>query len=79
MAGIVSGIAITPCVFPVVGTILGIISLKKNILYGAVNLFFSSLGYGVILLVLGTFGSLISKLPRTGNWLIIIRKCLGVV
>ncbi|MCD6583884.1 MAG: hypothetical protein J7K71_04295 [Candidatus Omnitrophica bacterium] len=78
LAGIVSGIAVTSCIFPVVGSILEIISLKRNVLYGVVNLFFFSLGYGVIPLILGTFGSLISKLPKIEDWLIIIKKCLSV-
>jgi thiol:disulfide interchange protein DsbD len=79
IAGIISGLAIIPCIFPVLGAILGVISLKRDILYGGVNLFSFSLGYGVILLILGTFTSLISKLPKHGVWTIIIKKCIGII
>jgi cytochrome c biogenesis protein CcdA len=77
--GLISGLAIVPCNFPVLGAILTVISLKKDILYGALALFLFSLGYGVILIVLGTFTSFINKLPKQGFGLIIIRKFLGLI
>lgn len=78
-SGVVSGLVAATCILPVLGTILSIIALKKNIFYGAFSLFFFALGYGVILVVLGTFTSLISKLPKSGVWLIIIKRCVGGV
>jgi thiol:disulfide interchange protein DsbD len=77
--GILSGLAIIPCNFPVLGAILSLISLKKNILYGGFALFLFSFGYGAILIFLGTFAVLIRKLPKQGLWLIIIRKSLGLI
>lgn len=78
-AGVLSGLTIIPCIFPVLGSILAMISLKKDILFGALNLFSFSLGYGLILMVLGTFGSLISRLPKTGRGLIIVSRCIGLL
>jgi thiol:disulfide interchange protein len=77
--GLVSGLAVIPCNFPVLGSILSLISLKRDVLYGGFALFLFSLGYGLILIVLGTFTSLIRKLPKQGMWLIIIKKAMGVV
>lgn len=77
--GMVSGLAMTPCNFPVLGAILSLISLKENVAFGAIALFLFSLGYGLILIILGTFTSLIRKLPKQGNWLIIIRRLLGIL
>lgn len=77
--GLISGFALIPCNFPVLGSILSLISLKKDVLYGAVALFLFSLGYGVILIILGTFTSLIRRLPKTGLSLIIARRFLGVI
>lgn len=77
--GIISGLAIIPCNFPVLGAILSLISLKRNILYGGVALFLFSFGYGAILIILGTFTSLIRKLPKQGLWLIITKKILGLI
>ena len=72
--GMVGALAIAPCNFPVLGTILSLIALRKDVFYGAAALFFFSLGYGVIIVILGTFSTLIRKLPKQGSWLIIINK-----
>jgi thiol:disulfide interchange protein len=77
--GAISGLAIIPCNFPVLGAILSLISRGGNIVYGAAALFLFSLGYGVLLIVLGTSTSLLRKLPKSGYWLIIIKKLLGVI
>ncbi len=77
--GMVSGLTIIPCNFPVLGAILSVISLKKNVLYGGLSLFLFSLGYGVILKILGIFTALIRKLPKKGHWLIIAKKTSGVI
>lgn len=79
ITGCISSLAITPCIFPILGMILGLISLKKDIIYGGLNLFCFSLGYGLLLMIIGTFTSLISKLPKKGTWLIIIKKSLGIL
>lgn len=77
--GMVSGLAMTPCNFPVLGAILSLIALKENVIFAAVSLFLFSLGYGLILIILGTFTALIRKLPKQGYWLIIIRRLLGII
>jgi len=75
--GAVSGLGIIPCNFPVLGAILSLISLKRNVAYGAAALFIFSLGYGVLLIVLGTFTGLIKKLPKQGLWLLAMKKISG--
>jgi cytochrome c biogenesis protein CcdA len=77
--GAISGLGITPCNFPVLGSILTLISLRKDIYYGAFALFLFALGYGLILIILGTFSSLIVKLPKRNRWIIIINRSLGIV
>lgn len=77
--GIISGLALVPCNFPVLGAILTLISLKKNILYGGLALFLFSLGYGTVLIFLGTFSSFIGKLPKQNIWFTVIRKIQGGV
>lgn len=76
-AGMAAGLAAIPCIFPILGTILSLISMQKSILYGGTTLFSFSLGYGTILIVVGTCTSLISKLPKSDKWLIIIQRCIG--
>ncbi|MFH1875828.1 MAG: cytochrome c biogenesis protein CcdA [Candidatus Omnitrophota bacterium] len=77
--GLVSSLGLIPCNVPILGAILGIIALKKNILYGAAALFAFSLGYGFILMLLGTFSSLIRRLPKHGLWLTMIRNLMGAL
>jgi len=76
--GMVSSLGLIPCSFPVLGAILSLISLKQNILYGGSALFLFSLGFGTILIILGTFATLIKKLPKQGFWLMAIKKIVGV-
>ncbi|MEI8350505.1 MAG: cytochrome c biogenesis protein CcdA [Candidatus Omnitrophota bacterium] len=76
--GFISGLANIPCNFPVLGSILSLVSLKKDVVYAAAALFIFSLGYGTILVILGTFTSLISKLPKESKWLLVIRKIMGI-
>lgn len=77
--GMISSFAIIPCNFPVLGAILSLISLKKNIIYGGAALFLFSLGSGMLLLVLGTFTSLIKSLPKSGAWVNLIKRGVGVI
>ncbi|MDD4183057.1 MAG: cytochrome c biogenesis protein CcdA, partial [Candidatus Omnitrophica bacterium] len=75
--GLISGLSIIPCNFPVLGSILTLISLQKDVAYGAVALLIFSLGYGSVLIILGTFTSLVAKLPKQSKMVIIINKVVG--
>ena len=77
--GMLGAFALIPCNFPVLGAILALIAGKRDVVYGAVCFFCFALGYGSILIVLGTFTGLINKLPKQGPWLIIIKKFIGLV
>ncbi len=77
--GTLSGLAIIPCSFPVLGAILSLVSLKGSIVYGASTLFLFSLGYGTLLIILGTFSSLVRKLPKEGLWVILIERVIGLI
>ena len=77
--GAVSGLGIIPCNFPVLGAILSLISLKRNVIYGAAALFIFSLGYGILLIALGTFTGLIRKLPKQGRWLLGVKRISGLL
>jgi cytochrome c biogenesis protein CcdA len=77
--GAISGLGITPCNFPVLGSILTLISLRKDVLYGAFALFLFALGYGFLLVILGTFSSLIVKLPKKNLWIMIMNRSLGII
>jgi len=77
--GLLSGLAMLPCVFPVLGTILSVLSLKKNILYSVFCLFAFSLGYGAILSLIGSSAFFVRRLSEKGRWFIIIKRGLGII
>ncbi len=79
LLGIVTGFSMLPCAFPVLGSILGIISFKKDVFYGVFCLFSFSLGYAVVLIIVGSWGAVFKRLSKNRVWFIIIRKTLGVI
>lgn len=79
MLGIICGLAMIPCAFPVLGTILSVISMKRNMLYAAACLMAFSSGYGLVLSVIGISASLTRKIAGKTYWIIIIKRGLGVI
>jgi thiol:disulfide interchange protein DsbD len=77
--GILCGFSMIPCAFPVLGSILSMISLKQNIMYAVTCLFSFSLGYGIILILVGSSATLMKKLSERKHWFIMIKKVLGVI
>ena len=67
--GLITGLVASPCVGPVVLFLLTIIISSGNIAYGALLMFFFSLGLGLIFIFIGTFSGALNKLPRAGMWM----------
>jgi thiol:disulfide interchange protein len=67
--GLVAGIIAAPCVGPVVGGILLYVAKQQDVLRGWALLTAFAFGLGVPFVVLGTFSSLLNKLPRSGSWM----------
>lgn len=79
LAGISSALVAGPCTTPVLGTLLAYTASSQNILLGGLLLFAFSLGMGALLLGVGTFSSFVTALPRSGPWLVTIKKILGLL
>ncbi|MFH0918521.1 MAG: cytochrome c biogenesis protein CcdA [Candidatus Omnitrophota bacterium] len=80
LLGLVSGLMITPCLTPILGAILAYLSTKNNIFYGGFLLFSFSYGMGLIFILVGTFGAGITGLPKSGKWMVTIKKiCAAVI
>lgn len=77
--GLCSGLIVSPCVSPVLGSILVYIAAKKNIFYGSVLLFSFAYGMGFLLILVGTFSSVLLNLPRSGRWMLYIKKVLAFI
>lgn len=67
--GLVAGIIAAPCVGPVVGAILVYVAKQQDVFRGWALLTVFAFGLGVPFVALGTFSSLLSKLPRSGAWM----------
>lgn len=80
LLGLVSGLMITPCLTPILGAILAYLSTKNNIFYGGFLLFSFSYGMGLIFIFIGTFGTGIIGLPKSGKWMVVIKKvCASII
>ncbi len=79
LLGAVSGLIIGPCLTPALGAILTYIAAGKNILYGMLLLFCFAYGMGAVLILAGAFSGFLLGLPKSGEWLKIIKLTGGVI
>jgi thiol:disulfide interchange protein DsbD len=79
LLGLASGLIVGPCMTPALSAILIIVAKKQNLFYGASLLFVFAYGVGFLLILLGTFGSLFLNLPKSGAWLVRIKKASGFI
>jgi thiol:disulfide interchange protein DsbD len=79
VSGLVVGVFAAPCVGPPVIALLAFVGAKGDILFGFWSFFILSLGLGLPYLMLGTFSGLLSKLPRSGVWMVWVKQVFGVV
>ncbi|OGX16293.1 MAG: hypothetical protein A2166_04020 [Omnitrophica WOR_2 bacterium RBG_13_41_10] len=76
--GFSSGFIVSPCVSPVLGAILVYLAAKSNVLYGTTLLLVFAYGMGLILIMVGTFSSVLLSLPKSGRWMIWIKKACAL-
>ena len=69
--GLLTGIVATPCAAPIIAFILEMGLL--NPLFATVYMFIYALGFSSVLFVLGTFASILAKMPKSGSWTIYIK------
>lgn len=77
--GISSGFMASPCLTPVLGSILVYLGRQHNVVYGATLLVSFAYGMGFILILIGTFSSVLLNLPRAGEWLNVVKRVFGWV
>jgi thiol:disulfide interchange protein DsbD len=75
--GLFVGFVAAPCIGPFVVSLLSYVSLKRSVPLGFTLFFTLAMGLGLPYLVLGTASSNLKKLPRSGEWLLAIRKVFG--
>ncbi len=79
ISGLVVGIFAAPCVGPPVVALLAVVGAKGDPWFGFWSFFVLALGLGVPYLVLGTFSNLIQTLPRSGDWMVWVKKVFGMI
>jgi len=77
VAGISSALVAGPCTTPVLGTLLAYTATTRSLVAGGLLLFVFSLGMGALLLGVGTFSSFLASIPRSGSWMVKIKKIMG--
>jgi cytochrome c-type biogenesis protein len=77
--GGVSGIIMGPCSAPVFVVLLGYVASKQNLVLGISLFFVYSIGMGTLLILVGSFTGLLAGLPKSGLWMVKIKKIFGWV
>lgn len=77
LMGLVAGVVASPCVGPVLVSILTYVSTTKNAVLGFSLLFTFAMGLGLIFIVIGLFSSALKLLPKSGIWMETIKFVLG--
>lgn len=78
-SGLVVGIFAAPCIGPPIIALLAFIGAQGDPVFGFWSFFVLSMGLGLPYLILGTFSGLLPKLPRSGVWMVWVKKVFGVV
>ena len=77
--GLLIGIVAAPCVGPFVISLIALVAQLGSPLLGFLMFFVLALGLGVPYLLLGIFSSAASSLPRSGMWMVQVKKAMGFV
>jgi thioredoxin:protein disulfide reductase len=79
LSGLVVGVIAAPCVGPPVVALLALVGAKGDPWFGFKTFFTLAMGLGAPYLVLGTFSNLLQRLPRSGDWMVWVKKVFGVI
>lgn len=75
--GMLSGSIASPCLTPALAVLLGIVAKMAHPVLGFLTLFSFSLGMGVLLIAIGTFSGALALLPRSGEWMIEVKRIMA--
>ena len=77
--GLTVGIVAAPCIGPFVLGLLTYVGNRGSVVLGFSLFFVLALGLGVPFLLLGIFSGSLNKLPRSGAWMVWVRKVFGFI
>lgn len=77
--GLVIGIVAAPCVGPFVISLIALVSSLQSPMLGFLMFFVLALGLGLPYLFLGIFSSAATSIPRSGMWMVQVKKAMGFI
>jgi thiol:disulfide interchange protein DsbD len=79
LMGLTVGIVAAPCIGPFVLGLLTYVGNRGSVVLGFSLFFVLALGLGIPFLFLGLFSGSLTKLPRSGAWMVWVRKIFGFI
>jgi cytochrome c-type biogenesis protein len=77
--GAASGLVAAPCSAPVMAGVLTWVGTTRNAGLGFVYLFVFSLGMTALLIVIGLFSGTLTALPRSGPWMLWVKRAFALI
>ncbi len=77
LIGASSGLVVGPCTAPALGAALAYVGAHGNVFFGTTVLFVFAIGMGALMIALGTFSGALTALPRSGEWMVKVKKGFG--
>ncbi|HYM79854.1 MAG TPA: cytochrome c biogenesis protein CcdA [Candidatus Limnocylindria bacterium] len=78
-SGVVVGLVAAPCVGPPITALVTLVAAKGDPWFGFSSFFVLAMGLGAPYLLLATFSNLIQQLPRSGDWMVWVKKVFGII
>ena len=79
LLGATSGIVAAPCGAPAFAAVLTWVATTGSAVLGFIYLFVFSIGMTALLIVIGVFSGALSRLPRSGRWMIWVKRIAGLI
>lgn len=77
--GMASGFVAAPCTAPPLAVLLTYIGTRSEVVLGVTSMLAFSLGMSMVLLLIGTFTGMVSRLPKSGKWMLRVKYLIGLV
>jgi thiol:disulfide interchange protein DsbD len=79
LLGATSGIVAAPCGAPAFAAVLTWVSTTGSAILGFLYLFVFSIGMTALLVAVGIFSGTLARLPRSGRWMLWIKRLAGAI
>jgi len=79
LMGMVSGLVASPCTAAPLAGILAYVAVQGKPVTGFVLLFSFAWGMGLLLIAVGTSAGVLTRLPRSGEWMLDVKRLFGFI